>query len=122
MGRACAIVRHKLLTSVLLLIASHLQNFARAGCKLVLHDVKEAGLDRTIKEAKVDKSNVTKAVFDLKQDGALEELIHSVPKKHGRLDYAVYVHRASLIKSSSVLRVGGLQERSRHLGRLPPVP
>ncbi|KZT32527.1 NAD(P)-binding protein [Sistotremastrum suecicum HHB10207 ss-3] len=76
MGRACAL------------------NFARAGCKLVLTDVNEAGLDQTIKETRADKDkdrDVVKAVIDIKnlKVGALEELIESIPRKFGRLDYAV---------------------------------
>ncbi|KZS87614.1 short-chain dehydrogenase/reductase SDR [Sistotremastrum niveocremeum HHB9708] len=71
MGRACAI------------------NFARAGCKLVLTDVNEKGIDATISATGLDSANVLKAVFDLRQDGALEELVASIPKRFGRLDYAI---------------------------------
>ncbi|KZS87627.1 short-chain dehydrogenase/reductase SDR [Sistotremastrum niveocremeum HHB9708] len=76
MGRACAI------------------NFARAGCRLVLADINEDGLNQTVKEATAgidsgSEPSVSTAVIDVTQDGALEELIDSIPKRYGRLDYAL---------------------------------
>lgn len=51
----------------------------------------EKGIDATISATGLDSANVLKAVFDLRQDGALEELVASIPKRFGRLDYAMYV-------------------------------
>lgn len=68
-----------------------MQNFARAGCKLVLTDVNDKGLDQTIKETGLEKGWVVKRVVDIGDEGAMEGLVESIPKAFGRLDYAVCV-------------------------------
>ncbi|KZS87621.1 hypothetical protein SISNIDRAFT_460693 [Sistotremastrum niveocremeum HHB9708] len=80
MGRACAL------------------NFARAGCKLVLTDINESGLNQTIKQAQSQSQlevavgvnkDVVGGVIDIKNSGELVQLIEDIPKRFGRLDYAV---------------------------------
>ncbi|KZT32521.1 2,5-dichloro-2,5-cyclohexadiene-1,4-diol dehydrogenase [Sistotremastrum suecicum HHB10207 ss-3] len=65
------------------------QTLARAGCHLVLTDRNEAGLETTIKEGGIDRGKCLTSVLDVRDDGAAEELVGSIPKKLGRLDFAV---------------------------------
>jgi NAD(P)-dependent dehydrogenase (short-subunit alcohol dehydrogenase family) len=38
----------------------------------------------------VDASRISTHVLDIKDDGAIEELVAEIPVKHGSLDYALY--------------------------------
>jgi len=65
------------------------QRLAREGCQLVLTDINSKGLDATAKELSIDPSKCIKAVVDMTEEQAVEELFKSIPKKLGRLDYAI---------------------------------
>jgi NADP-dependent 3-hydroxy acid dehydrogenase YdfG len=67
------------------------QEFATAGCRhLILIDRDGAGLESTVKLLNVDASRISTHVLDIKDDGAIEELVAEIPVKHGSLDYALY--------------------------------
>lgn len=78
-GRACAIA------------------LAARGATLVLVDVVDAALQETVGMLKKGaNAQVSTHVVDITDEKAIIELVQSIPKKYGRLDYALSVYHSFL--------------------------
>ena len=65
------------------------QRFVREGCRVVLADKSTPNLDRVIKDLDLKSDQYLRSTIDVRDDQALQELVTSIPKKLGRLDFAM---------------------------------
>lgn len=64
--------------------------FAERGATLVLADISDANLQETVSMLKTGpNAKVSTHVVDICDDKAILELLRSIPRNHGRLDYAL---------------------------------
>lgn len=73
---------------------------AREGCKVILFDVLEKELDRTVNSFQEDQLDVQGRVMDVTDEEGLELLINRIAKTHSRLD--ILVNCAGIVGQSGV--------------------
>ena len=77
------------IASDVLMRYGQIKHFARAGSQLVLADRNPKGLEQTVAECNLDRSKTLIRVVDITDVDAAEELVSSIPRELGRLDFAL---------------------------------